>query len=237
MDWKFLKSYLLNIKKSQIHNSFPFPIESDKDSFSFWRQDLSYLDSKYHLENAFEIPYEISFKDEFHVHFSEINTYIKQAILKDKILKNLYNILDNLHKECKEEDFQIFSETARKNAKQILSFIYKEFPDYNYYIYPTEDREIAIDCNPQEGRGILVLCDSDDGVACFVTWDGKNRRFRYDSIGDFSYKLLGETFEELDIKKKYSLTSPSSRDSFSILTPEEEKLNYNFPKNEICSYA
>ena len=122
---------------------------------------------------------------------------------KDKVFKFLYKTLDNLDVECEEGEFQKFSETARKNAKQILRFIYGEFPKYEYYIYPTKDREIAIDCNPQKGKGILILCDSNGGVACFATFEGKNRRFRYNSIDDFSYRLLRETFEELDIENIY----------------------------------
>lgn len=249
MSLKFWKSKS-SVKKFQTHNCLPLLVEDNENSFSFWKEELLYGKYKLAELNTFATSlssYEAPFKDEFNINFSikpdikniivnssEINTYIKQAILKDRILKNLYKILGNLHKECEEEDFQIFSEIARKNAKQILSFVYNEFPNYEYYIYPTEDREIAIDCNPQKGKGILVLCDSNGGIACFATFEGKNRRFRYNNIDDFSYRLLRETFEELDIEKNHSLISSSSRDSFFIL---KQELDHSFSKDKIYNYA
>ena len=183
------------------------------------------------LKSLFDNDLINSSQSETQEQFILVKNFKKQIeiIIKDKTLKKLNDTIMNLHEECKEEGFQKFSEIARKNAKQILRFIYSEFPKYEYYIYPTEDREIAIDCNPQKGKGILVLCDSNGGVACFATFEGKNRRFRYNSIDDFSYRLLRETFEELDIEKKHLSASPSSGNSFSILKPTE--LNYNLPKN------
>ena len=239
MNWRFWENTSSNIEKYQIHDLLRSLERDEENSYPFWKQESS--NNKYHSvgSNTFAklLPsYERLSMNETSVNFL-IETEKKKFIeeYKDKVFKFLYKTLDNLDAECEEEKFQKFSETARKNAKQILRFIYSEFPKYEYYIYPTEDREIAIDCNPQKGKGILVLCDSNGGVACFATFEGKNRRFRYNSIDDFSYRLLRETFEELDIEKRHLLVSPSSGDSFSILKPTE--LNYNLPKNETHSYA
>ena len=48
-------------------------------------------------------------------------------------------------------------------------------------VSPGEGREITIQASVGmgKGRGVLIVCDP-DGVACFVTMDGKNRRARYD---------------------------------------------------------
>ena len=223
MSWQFWKNRSSSVRKTQ---SFQFPslvLEDNNNSFSFLKRELSHSDNKYRLVelNTFSEPsssYEMLFK---------IDSEEKQikALLKNKILNNLHETLDNLHRECEEEGFEFFTETARKNARQIVNTIYEKFPEHEYYIYPTEDREIAIDCNPYKGKGILILCDSDDGIACFVTLEGRNHRFRYDSICDFSYDLLWKTFEEFNEERKYfshdSITTvissifPSSIGSFS----------------------
>ena len=134
-----------------------------------------------------------------------------QIIIENQIanLRNLHRSLDKLQKECKDEGFEVFSEKARENARQILNAIYQNFPDYEYYIYPTEDREIAIDCNPQKGKGVLILCDSKGSVAYFSTSDGKNSRFRCDNIENFPYELLWKIFKEFSKITKYSLRNKS----------------------------
>ena len=239
MNWQFWKNTSSNIKKYQIHDLLRSLERGEENSYSFWKQESS--NNKYHSVGSNTFAKLVSSYERLSMNETSVNVLIeteKKKFIeeyKDKVFKFLYKTLDNLDAECEEEKFQKFSEIARKNAKQILRFIYSEFPKYEYYIYPTEDREIAIDCNPQKGKGILVLCDSNGGIACFATFEGKNRRFRYNSIDDFSYRLLRETFEELDIEKKHLLVSPSSGDSFSILKPTG--LNYNLPKNETHSYA
>ena len=230
-----MKPYFLKNKASvkKIHAYSPLTSleEDDNNSFSSWEVELPSVKYKLVEQNTFAIPSKTKIKDI--INSLEINTYIQ--VLQDRMLKNLYNFLDNLHEECKEEGFQEFFEIARKNAKQILSFIYNKFPNYIYHIYPTEDREIAINCNPQKGKGILVLCDSNGGIACFATFEGKNRRFRYDSIDNFSYRLLCETFEELDIEKKYSLISLSSKDTSFV---RKKELDHNFfVRKHITNYA
>ena len=229
----FWKNTSSNIKKHQIHDLLRSLERGEENSYSFWKQELPH--NKYHSIGSNTFAKILSSYERLFMNEPGENVLIETE--KKKIIEwyNLCKTLDNLDAECEEEKFQKFSETARKNAKQILSFIYSEFPKYEYHIYPTEDREIAIDCNPQKGKGILTLCDSNDGIACFAAFEGKNRRFRYNSIDDFSYRLLRETFEELDIEKKHLLVSPSSGDSFSILRPTD--LNYNLPKDETYSYA
>ncbi len=112
-----------------------------------------------------------------------------EYIVQTAPLKKLYNDLDNLNRECEEEGFELVDEKAIKNARIILKNVHTHFPNHEYYIYPTGDREVAIDCNPQKGKGILILCDSFGGVAYFATLNGKNSRFRCDSIDDFLFMV------------------------------------------------
>ena len=120
-----------------------------------------------------------------------------------EVLKKLHRSIENLNYECKEEGFAPVSDTAKESAKKILNAVYKKFPDYEYHIYPAEDREIAVDCNPQKGKGALILCDSKGGAAYFSTLDGRNTRFRCDCIADFAYEHLWKIFEQFDQKNIY----------------------------------
>ena len=212
MSWQFLK------KPTPISNKFEFCDNSLLDD------DLNYSSSSWEAEKLIDTHKTIPESPNYNkllraikVVFSttedirqEVESKMKyiiiKNIIKDVIFENLYKTLDNLSEECKKEGFQQFSEVAKENAKKILKATYDKFPDYEYYIYPTEDREIAIDCNPQKGRGILILCDSNDSVAYFSTLDGKNSRFRCDNIEDFPYDLLWKTFKQLKEEKKYSLS-------------------------------
>ena len=230
MNWQFWKNKS-SVRRFQINNHLPLLEKDNKeDSFSFWKRELPYGNYKLIELNTFETSlssYDMILKDEISNALSMINTdinkIIEKAVLKNKTLNDLHETLGNLDKECKEEGFQVFTEQAEKNARRVLNGVYEQFPDYEYYIYPTENREIAIDCNPYKGKGVLILCDSNNGIACFVTLEGRNHRFQYDSIDDFPFDLLWETFEEFDKEKKYlsdDITGinfsayPSSRESF-----------------------
>ena len=157
-------------------------------------------------------------KDQISITEQKVFLKYKQII----ILNSLHKALDNLQKECEEEGFKLFSETSKKNAKHILDFVYTKFPNYEYDIYPTEDCEIAINCTPQKGRGVLILCDSNGSVAYFATLDGKNSRFRCDHINDFAYESLWNIFNKLDNKNSYyPVNQISSKGQTSIFNKNE----------------
>ena len=255
MNWQFWK------KQSSASNKFkaytvPFSLnEKFDDSISSWREELSYLDAQYRVTLKDTTPDLLSNYNKLSTTISEdflmreeirrlIEAEMKKVIMRGTVFKNLYETLDNLHEECKEEGFQQFSKTAEENAKEILKAVYKNFPEHEYYIYPTEDREIAIDCNPQKGKGILILCDSNGSVAYFSTLEGKNSRFRCDNIEDFPYRLLWETFSELNEQKKYSinknLTKKTSLMSISYKGSFPSKIQdviYNSPTGIKYQYA
>ena len=254
MNWQFWK------KQSSVSNKFktctvPFSLnENFDDSVSSWREELSYLDAQYRVTLKDTTPNLLSNYNKLFMTINidlmreevrrQIEAEMQQFIMRGTVFKDLYDTLDNLHEECKAEGFQQFSETAEKNAKEILKAVYKNFPEHEYYIYPTEDREVAIDCNPQKGKGILILCDSDGGVAYFSTLEGKNSRFRCDNIEDFPYELLWETFSEFNKEKKYSinkdLTKKTSLKSISYKDSFPSKIQdviYNSPTGIKYQYA
>ena len=157
-----------------------------------------------------------------HEHSFQINI-IKAKIKRDR-LNQLHNVIENLDQECKEEGFELVSEQAKQNIKQILNAVYEQFSDYEYHIYPTEDREIALDFTPQKGKGVLILCDSNGGVAYFSTFEGRNSRFRCDNITDFPYHNLWFIFKQFNKESIY-------------ITPPESKTKSEFTSFEHITYA
>ena len=120
--------------------------------------------------------------------------------------ENICKILENLHRECEEEGFETFDEKARTNARKILDFLCEKFPEYDFDVYPTEDREIEIYHTPGKGRGILITCDSEGSVAYFKT-DDKDSRHRCQDINDFPFELLCEEIESLKRPKTFNISS------------------------------
>ena len=256
MNWQFWKKQSPASNKFKVYTTPVSLNEKFDDSISSWKEELSYSGAQYRVTPKDTTPNLLSNYNKLSMTISEhslmreeirrsIEAEMKQFIMRGTVFKNLYETLDNLREECKEEGLQQFSKTAEKNAKEILKAVYKNFPDYEYYIYPTEDREIAIDCNPQKGKGILILCASNGSVAYFSTLEGKNSRFRCDNIEDFPYKLLWETFSELNERKKYSinknLTKRASLMSISYKGSFPSKIQddviYNSPKGIEYQYA
>ena len=222
MNWLFWKKQVSVSNNSKIDIPLSLLNEKPDDSFSPWKKESSYLDTQYHV-----ILWDTTPKPSTHSIFlkdinmsssietetlQRIKAKMRKAIMKDEVLQNLHKILDNLHKECEEDGFEEFSEIARKNAKQILNFIYNQFSNYEYDIYPTDNREIFITCNPEKRKRVSILCDSDGSVAYFLTWNGKNSRFRSDEINKSFYDLLTEVFKKFDSLTKMPL-SISSKDS------------------------
>jgi len=129
--------------------------------------------------------------------FSLINRKVREQKLRIQYFSLLENI-NSLHEESEEEGYEVFSEIAKITAKNVLYYVCCKFPDNEYFIYPTEDREIAIDCNPMDKRGVLILCDSNGGIACFVTIDGKNSSFRDEKCSEFFYNFLWRSFKRVE---------------------------------------
>ena len=131
-------------------------------------------------------------------------------------------ILDNLNKECEEEGYEVFDEIARTNAKKVLNFLCEKLPEYDYDIYPTDEREINIEFYSFKGR-ILILCDSEGSVAYFKHLNGKISRHRCQDIIDFPFDQLYKEFESFrDPTEKNVLynNNSSNIESFEMLNNE-----------------
>lgn len=127
-------------------------------------------------------------------------TLVNREVREHKLKAQYFRLLDDmegLHKECEEEGYEVCSDLAKHTARDVLRQICFKFPDNEYFIYPTEEREIAIDCNPVDKRGILILCGSDGGIACFVTVDGENSSFRDEMCSEFFYDSLWRSFKRI----------------------------------------
>ena len=221
MRWLFRakQAPIANTPKMNTPPNFLFNAKFN-NTFSSWNEDLSYLAAGSWLTSQ-DMTLAVSSNPIIREPIEQIaDAAMAQAIMKSRILKNLHETLDNLDKECEEEDFEKFSETARDNAKNILNFIYTQFSHYDYDIYPSSNREIFITCNPQKGKGVSIVCDSNGSVAYFLTWDGKNSRFCCDEMSELFYNLLIKVFKQFDnlnlIKTTLSKSS-SSKDSDFLL--------------------
>ena len=98
--------------------------------------------------------------------------------------------------EASEEGYLPPSEIAMNNAERLLREMYA-ISSRRYEIYPTPDREIAIDASGGYGRSVILLCDSDGGILCLVNMNGKHRRARYSSTEILPDGFLREALAEL----------------------------------------
>ena len=105
--------------------------------------------------------------------------------------------LQKADSEASEEGYLPPSEIAIKNAERILREMYA-ISSRRYEIYPTPDREVAIDASGGYGRSVILLFDSDGGVLCLVNMNGKHRRARYSSTEILPDGFLREALAELE---------------------------------------
>ena len=151
---------------------------------------------------------------------SRLGANLLDLLDKEKA-SHLFKNLENLHKECEEEGYEVFDEVARINAKKILEFLCKNFPKYDYDIYPTDDREINIEFYSFKGR-ILILCDSKGSVAYFRSLDGEIDNHRYQGITSFCFDQLYEAFE--------SFKNPDPSDKTASIIDTFETLNNEYKR-------
>lgn len=87
---------------------------------------------------------------------------------------------EELDEEAAEMEVAPPGAEVKRAARRILTALAREFPRY-YLVSPGDRGDICIQASAGmgKGRGVLVVCD-EDGVVCFVTMDGNNRRARYD---------------------------------------------------------
>ncbi len=86
--------------------------------------------------------------------------------------------LDAIDIESRDRGFETCSEQAKATARRLLVELHCRFPLF-YDVYPTDQKEVAIEVSGRKGRRVLILCGPDESAACFVTIDGDNRRARF----------------------------------------------------------
>ena len=117
--------------------------------------------------------------------------------LYNKWLHDALHELDEIDLEADEEGFDHSSTIAKDNAQKILRDLAR-YTELEPTVYPTEDREVSILFQrPGQESAVLTLCDSDGGGACFVTNKSKNKRARYDDIGELPNLFLITALENL----------------------------------------
>ena len=207
-EWKALIKFFQQFQSEQKETLSSNTLESQKDTL---------IDDS---DKLFKEPF-VLLKDIFVV--SKLN--IKEQIQKTN--KDYFEkILENLHKECEEEGFKVFDEKARINAKQILDFLCENFPENDYDIYPTEDREIDICYTPYKGCSILIICDSDGSVAYFKILNERKSRYRCQDIIDFPFDQLHKEkeFEILKLSGENEETSKLGNNEIFRVVNNEYKV-------------
>lgn len=106
--------------------------------------------------------------------------------------------LQEVNHEAVEEGFLPPSDKAMDNAERLLKEMYA-VSSRRYEIYPTPDREVAIDAPGGHGRSVILLCDSNGGALCLVNMNGKHRRARYSSTEILPDGFLREALTELEL--------------------------------------
>ena len=97
----------------------------------------------------------------------------------DSLVAESFKEFEQIDEEAAEMGAPPPGEGIKKTARRILTALAREFPRY-YLVSPGDNRDVTIQASAGmgKGRGVLIVCDG-DGVACFVTMNGKNSRERY----------------------------------------------------------
>ena len=84
-----------------------------------------------------------------------------------------------LDAEAREAGFSPPAPRAVETAAGLIRKLREAVPGIVFDVYPTDDREVAIDVHARYRRAALLLCEPGGAVVVFVTCDGQNARRRY----------------------------------------------------------
>lgn len=83
--------------------------------------------------------------------------------------------------ECAvEEDKNKPSNITKQTAKEVLKAVCSEFPAY-YAVYPDKHEGVAIQTSPREGHSVLIVCEKNGRISCYLSRDHKNSRAHFDN--------------------------------------------------------
>ena len=137
--------------------------------------------------------------------------------------------LKNLHEKSKKEGLELFDEKARENAYKVLDFLLKKTLFSDFYIYPDDEKAIAIDYSyPIEeaaGKGLLILCDSEGAYSYYKTYNHKNTDYETKDFNNFCNKLKEAffEFEVLDVQSTSTTKSENFIYSSSYYPPKSHQ--------------
>ena len=114
----------------------------------------------------------------------DININIEERSRQNKIYRQeALEELKDIDDESREEGFELCSPEAKELAEKLFQHIFDKYP-LPYTIYPTADREVAIYTAGKPGHAVLILCESNGGVACLVNEADKNSHAHYDKASE-----------------------------------------------------
>ena len=93
-------------------------------------------------------------------------------------LRDALDDLDEIVEEAREKGFQIPSDLAIGNARQLLEEMYALSPR-RFEVYPMPEGKVAIDGAGARGRWLILLCESNGGALCIISIDGEGTDRRY----------------------------------------------------------
>lgn len=151
----------------------------------------------------------------------------KDGFLRAKCFNRFKEELKNLHKKSEVEVLDPFDEKARENAYKVLDFLLENTLFSDFYIYPDDEKAIAIDySHPTKGagKGLLILCDSNGGYSYYQTYDHKNTGYETKDYDDFCNELKKAFFEfEVSDTQSASTKSEGVRNSSSYYSSESHQ--------------
>ncbi|WOV90411.1 MAG: hypothetical protein R1F54_07665 [Candidatus Zeuxoniibacter abyssi] len=83
--------------------------------------------------------------------------------------------------ECAiEEDKKPPSDVTKQTAEKMLRALCSEFPAY-YAVYPDEHEGVAIQTSQRKGHSVLIVCEKNGRISCYLSRDHKNSRAHFDN--------------------------------------------------------
>ena len=112
-------------------------------------------------------------------------------------LRTALRDLDEAKDEAREGGFPPPSDTARRNACQLLPATHAISPQ-RFEVYPTPDREVTISAPDGPGRSLLLLCDCDGGALRLVNMNGAHRCARHSGASLLPDGFAREALNDLE---------------------------------------
>lgn len=123
----------------------------------------------------------------------------RAAASGDPLPSDLAEALEELaqaREEAREDGFPEPSDAALSNAERLLRAIHGNWPG-RYWVYPTQDGEIAIDTPGGLDGSVVFLCESKGGALCLVNIGGRRRHKTYPAAPARPDAFLSAALEEL----------------------------------------